>query len=197
MTAIKRYAVMSQVQQNIGIFINVMPGARRLRSVVMILIEPMIDDAPMMWMAKMVRSMPMPCSVESGGYIVQPEPGAPPGMKNEVTSRIAAGGSSQKLQLFIRAKAMSGAPIIIGIIQLAKPTAAGMIAPKIMMRPCIVVIELKNSGSTICRPGSKSSARIVNAMRPPTMNMVNENQRYRVPISLWLVVVIQRITPVG
>ena len=41
---------------------------------------------------------------------------------------------------------MSGAPIIIGICQFAKPTAAGMIAPKIMMRPCSVVIELKNSG---------------------------------------------------
>ena len=59
---------------------------------------------------------------------------------------IAAGGSSQKLQLFIRANAMSGAPIIIGICQFAKPTAAGMIAPNTMMRPCSVVSELKNSG---------------------------------------------------
>ena len=48
MTAINRYAVMSQVQQKSGIFIIVIPGARRLRMVVMMLIEPMIDDAPMM-----------------------------------------------------------------------------------------------------------------------------------------------------
>ena len=110
-------------------------------------------------------------------------------------SRIAAGGSSQKLQLFIRANAMSGAPIIIGICQFAKPTAAGMIAPKIMMRPCSVVSELKNSGCTICRPGWNSSARIVSAIMPPTRNIVNENHRYIVPMSLWLVVVSQRMIP--
>ena len=114
-----------------------------------------------------------------------------------MTSRIAAGGSSQKLQLFIRANAMSGAPIIIGISQFAKPTAAGMIAPNTMMRPCSVVIELKNSGWTTCRPGWNSSARMVSAMQPPTMNIVNENHRYIVPMSLWLVVVSQRMIPVG
>ena len=36
----------NHVQQNIGIFINVMPGARILRIVTMMLIEPMIDEAP-------------------------------------------------------------------------------------------------------------------------------------------------------
>ncbi len=79
---------------------------------------------------------------------------------------------------------MSGAPIIIGICQFAKPTAAGMIAPKIMMRPCSVVSELKNSGWTICSPGSNSSARIVSAMQPPTKSIVSENRRYSVPMSL-------------
>ncbi len=97
---------------------------------------------------------------------------------------IAAGGSNQKLQLFIRANAMSGAPIISGIIQLAKPTAAGMIAPKIMIRPCSVVSELKNSGCTICRPGMNSSARMVSAITPPTKNIVSANSRYIVPMSL-------------
>ena len=110
---------------------------------------------------------------------------------------IAAGGSSQKLQLFIRANAMSGAPIIIGICQFAKPTAAGMIAPKIMMRPCSVVSELKNSGCTICSPGSNSSARMVSAKQPPTKNIVSANMRYSVPMSLWFVVVIQRMIPPG
>ncbi len=110
---------------------------------------------------------------------------------------MAAGGSSQKLQLFIRANAMSGAPIIIGICQLAKPTAAGMIAPNTMISPCSVVIELKNSGLTTCRPGWNSSARMIIAIVPPTMNIVNENHRYIVPMSLWLVVVSQRMIPVG
>src|SRR5690348_5938750 len=116
---------MSQAQQNSGSFISVMPGARRFRIVVMMLIDPMIDDAPMIWIAKIVRSMPMPCWIVSGGYIVQPPDDAPPGTNSDKSSMKAAGGSSQKLQLFIRANAMSGAPICIGISQLAKPTAPG------------------------------------------------------------------------
>ena len=54
---------------------------------------------------------------------------------------------------------------------------------------------LKNSGLTICRPGWNSSARMTSAMVPPTRNMVNENHRYIVPMSLWLVVVTQRMNP--
>ena len=65
----------------------------------------------------------------------------------------AAGISSQKLKLFIRAKAMSEAPICSGIIQFAKPTKAGMMAPNTMMRPCMVVSWLNNSGLTNCKPG--------------------------------------------
>ena len=123
-----------------GILISVIPGARRFRMVVMMLIEPMIEDMPRIWTAKMVRSMPMPCWTVSGAYMVQPTPRAPPGTNNDSISSSAAGGSSQKLQLFIRGKAMSGAPICIGISQLAKPTNAGMIAPNTMMSPCSVVI---------------------------------------------------------
>ena len=95
----------------------------------------------------------------------------------------------------MRANAMSGAPIIIGICQFAKPTNAGMIAPNTMIRPCIVVSWLKNSGSTICRPGWNSSARIISAIAPPTRNMMKLNHRYSVPMSLWLVVVTQRMMP--
>jgi hypothetical protein len=58
---------MSQVQQNSGIRISVIPGARKLRIVVMMLIEPMIDDAPRMWIAKIVRSIPIPACTVSGG----------------------------------------------------------------------------------------------------------------------------------
>jgi hypothetical protein len=47
-TASSRYAVTSQVQTKSGIFISVIPGARMLRIVAMMLIEPMIDDAPIM-----------------------------------------------------------------------------------------------------------------------------------------------------
>ena len=59
-TAISKYAVISQVHTNSGIFISVMLGARIFRIVVTILIEPMIDEAPMMWIAKMVMSVDIP-----------------------------------------------------------------------------------------------------------------------------------------
>ena len=131
--------MISHVHANIGIFISVMPGARMFRMVVMMLIEPMIDDAPMMCIAKIPMSMPIPIWVESGAYSVQPAAVAPPGIRNEDTSKIAAGGKSQNEKLFIRAKAMSEAPICSGIIQFAKPTKAGMIAPNTMIRPCMVV----------------------------------------------------------
>ena len=118
-------------------------------------------------------------------------------MKNEPTSMMAAGISSQKLRLFMRANAMSAAPICIGIIQFAKPTNAGMIAPNTMIRPCIVVNWLNSSGLKNCRPGWNSSRRISSASVPPTRNIVNANSRYSVPMSLWLVANTQRRQPTG
>ena len=79
---------------------------------------------------------------------------------------------------------MSGAPTCIGIIQFARPVQAGMTAPKIMTSACMVVIELKNCGSTSCRPGWKSSARMISAMKPPTKNITQAKIRYIVPMSL-------------
>ncbi len=175
--------------------ISVIPGARMLRMVVMMLIEPMIELMPSRCTAKIVRSMPMPICTVSGAYSVQPTPGAPPGVKKEMMSSAPANGRIQNDQLFMRANAMSGAPIFIGISQLAKPTKAGMIAPNTMIRPCMVVIWLKKSGLTICSPGENSSARMTSAITPPTMNMMKLNHRYIVPMSLWLVVVIQRMMP--
>ncbi len=92
---------------------------------------------------------------------------------------------------------MSGAPICIGIIQLARPTVAGMTAPNTMISACIVVIWLKKPGSTNCRPGWNSSARMTSAIRPPMRNIASENTRYMVPMSLWLVVVSHRLMPAG
>ena len=47
---------------------------------------------------------------------------------------------------------MSGAPIMSGIIQLERPTKAGMTAPKTKDSACIVVSWLKKYGWTNCRP---------------------------------------------
>ena len=189
--------MISQVQQNIGIFISVMPGARMFRIVTMMLIEPMMEEAPRMCIAKIAPSIDGPICSVSGAYMVQPMAGAPPGMKNELTSISAAGIISQKLKLFRRAKAMSEAPICSGIIQFANPTKAGMMAPNTMIRPCMVVKELNSSGLKNCRPGWNSSARINSASTPPTISMVSANSMYNVPMSLWLVANTQRFQPVG
>jgi len=84
----------------------------------------------------------------------------------------------------MRGSARSEQPICIGTIQLARPVNAGMTPPKIITSACSVVIELKNSGCTNCRPGWNSSARITSDIRPPMKNIVNANTRYSVPRSL-------------
>ena len=55
-----------------------------------------------------------------------------------------AGTSNQKLMLFMRGKAMSGAPIISGTNQLPNPPiSAGMTTKNTMIRPCAVTRTLK------------------------------------------------------
>jgi len=62
--------------------------------------------------------------------------------EDEISIR-SDGGSSQNLMLFIRGKAMSGAPIIIGISQFPNPPIIiGMTMKKIMMKACAVTITL-------------------------------------------------------
>ncbi len=116
--------------------------------------------------------------------MVQPPAGAPPGMNSVDSSKVKAKGRIQKLMLFMRGNAMSGAPICIGIIQFASPTKAGMTAPNIMISACMVVISLKNPGSTSCSPGLNSSARMTIAIEPPMKNMIRLNTKYMVPMSL-------------
>ena len=61
-------AVTTMDQGKSGTLCSVMPGARMLRKVVMMLIAPRIDEAPERWTAKIARSIDMPDSVvESGG----------------------------------------------------------------------------------------------------------------------------------
>ncbi len=75
-------------------------------------------------------------------------------MKIELSSRMNAGGSSQNEMLFMRGNAMSGAPIMIGTIQLAKPPiSAGMTMKKIITSACAVVKTLN-----ICLPPSMAAS---------------------------------------
>ena len=97
--------------------------------------------------------------------------------------------------MFSRGNATSGAPIWIGMSALANPANSGVANSSSMIVPCIVNSWLYCSGlSTTCRPGSTSSARISRASRPPIMKKTNEEMKYRLPMTLWSVVVTHLIT---
>ena len=122
-----RNAVTSIDHTNSGILCSVMPGARMLKIVVMKLIAPRIDDG-----AGEVQRRRAPCPCRRARMLVgrvrtaadrassrcrRPSPDE----QAEPISSENAGTSSQKLMLFRRGKAMSGAPIISGTNQLPKP----------------------------------------------------------------------------
>src|SRR5690606_5934874 len=98
-----------------------------LKIVVMKLMAPSIEDAPAICIDRIAKSTAGPgCpDVDSGAYIVHPvpaplEPGSP-STNIEIRSSAKDDGSSQNEMLFMRGNAMSGAPIMIGTIQLPKP----------------------------------------------------------------------------
>src|SRR3546814_12095976 len=102
-----------------------MPGARMLSTVAMMLIAPMIELMPIMWMAKMVNAtLAPPCSI-SGGYIAHPPAGAPPGRNNVPSSRMKADGRSQDDHLFLLGSAMAGARARRGQIPVPEPPKDG------------------------------------------------------------------------
>ena len=89
--------------------------------------------------------------------------------KAELSSRKKAGTSSQKLMLFRRGKAMSGAPIISGTNQLPKPPiSAGITTKNTMIRPWAEMMTFQSWPSvTNWLPGLCSSIRMMTENRPP------------------------------
>ena len=140
-----RKAVIRIAQGKSGILNKVMPGARILKMVTMKLIAPRIEEIPAKCSEKIAISTDMPgceAAVERGGYNVQPVP-APSPMTDDKSRRQKDGGRSQKLILFIRGKAMSGAPIMSGTAKLPKPPiSAGMTKKNTMMSACAVTTTL-------------------------------------------------------
>lgn len=116
-------AVIKTDQTNKGVLYWDIAGGFILIQVVMKLIAPRIEEIPAKWREKIVRSTDAPACAKfaaKGGYTVQPVP-APASMAEEASSRSNDGGRSQKLMLFIRGNAISGAPIIRGTNQFPNP----------------------------------------------------------------------------
>lgn len=93
----------------------------------------------------MVKSTEAPACAKllaSGGYTVQPVP-APASTAEDAKRSKNEGGNNQKLILFIRGKAMSGAPIIKGMSQFPNPPIMiGITIKKIITKACAVTITL-------------------------------------------------------
>jgi hypothetical protein len=106
-----------------GICNNVIPRILILNIVTIKLIAPAIDEIPAKCKLNIAKSIEAPlCATTpaNGGYTVHPVP-APTSTKLELSNKHNEGGNNQKLKLFNLGKAISGAPIIIGINQLPNP----------------------------------------------------------------------------
>jgi len=140
-----KMAVIKTDQTNNGMESNVMEEERIFMIVVIKLMAPKIEEIPARWRLKIAKSTAKPewnRFPASGGYTVQPVP-APTPAKEEIESKVKEGGNSQKLILFIRGKAMSWAPIIIGISQLPNPPIMiGITIKKIITKAWAVTIVL-------------------------------------------------------
>lgn len=113
--------------------------------VVIKLIAPKIEDTPARCREKIVRSTDAPAWARlpaKGGYTVHPVP-APASTMDDAKRSRNDGGSNQKLILFIRGNAISGAPIISGTSQFPKPPIIiGMTIKKIITNAWAVTMTL-------------------------------------------------------
>lgn len=169
---------------------QVIPVDRMLIIVVMKFTAPRIELAPAKCRLKIDKSTEAPAwamPADSGGYTVQPVP-APLSTSPPDKSKIKEGGRSQKLILFIRGKAISGAPIIKGTNQFPNPPIIiGITIKKIIIKACAVTITLYIWSSPINEPGWPNSRRIKTLNAVPTIADQTPKIKYKVPISLWFV----------
>ena len=168
-----RNAVTRIDQQNSGILNIVMPGARMFKIVAMKLIAPSSDEIPARCSENSEKSVAMPgeyCALSSGGYSVHPAPVPSPMVRPSMMNTNPA-ARNQKLILFSRGNAISGAPIIIGTNQFPMPPiSAGITIQKIISKPCAVMIEFHSEPLVtrwLC--GYISCARMIIERIPPTL----------------------------
>lgn len=141
----KRKAVIPTAHTNKGIWSNDILLSRILIIVVIKLIAPKIEEIPAKCKEKIARSTEVPLWAildESGGYTVHPVPAPFSTILLEINS-VNEGGNIQNLILFIRGKAISGAPNIKGTNQFPNPPIIiGITIKKIIIKAWAVTIVL-------------------------------------------------------
>lgn len=160
------------------------------------LIEPKTEEAPAKWRLKIAKSTlwpGWPIPLDKGGYTVHPVP-APEFTRDERRRRSKAGGNNQKDRLFIRGKDMSGALNIKGRNQLPKPPIkTGMTIKKIIRKAWAVTKTLYTWLSPSTSLVVPSSKRIRPEKAAPISPPQPPNNKYKEPMSLWLVDINHRI----
>lgn len=139
----RRKAVIRTDHTKRGMRCRISPGPRMLKTVTIKLIAPRIEDAPDKCKEKMARSTAPPewdAMLDKGGYTVHPVP-TPTSTRAELSRSNSDGGSNQKLMLFSRGNAMSGAPIMMGTNQFPNPPMRAGITMKKIMRKAWAVIS--------------------------------------------------------
>lgn len=138
-------AVIPTDQTNNGIWSNDILLIRMLMIVVIKLIAPKIEEIPAKCKEKIAKSTEEPpCAIleESGGYTVHPVPAPFSTILLEINKN-NDGGNNQNLILFIRGKAISGAPNIKGTNQFPNPPIIiGITIKKIIIKAWAVTIVL-------------------------------------------------------
>ena len=140
-----------QVQANSGIFISVMPGARMFQDG-----DDDVDRAHDRRRAHDVhredRRRPHGrAHLQRQRRMNRPaRSGAPPGMKKDGEHQ-TRGDQQPEAQVVHPRKGHVARRFAGIIIQFAKPTKAGMMAPNTMIRPCMVVNWLNSSGLKNCK----------------------------------------------
>ncbi len=139
------HAVINTAHTNNGILCIVIPGALIFIIVVIKFIAPSIDAIPAKCRLNIAKSTlpPLWYSIDdNGGYTTHDVP-APLSTNADDTNSVNAGGSNQKLILFILGKLISGAPIIIGTNMFPNaPINTGITKKNIMINACAVTITL-------------------------------------------------------
>ena len=141
----KRTAVINTDHANNGTLSNPIPKARKFPKVLIKLTAPKSEEMPAKCKEKMAKSTDAPLCAKfalRGGYTVHPVP-APLSTSPLKRSKNKAGIRNQKLILFNRGKAISGAPIIKGTNQFPKqPIKIGITMKKIIIKACAVTTTL-------------------------------------------------------
>src|SRR5262249_24220578 len=124
--------------------------------------EPIIDDTPTKISASSQKIWPCPAPMPAGdwnpspvgngrlemsGYEVHPLEGAPPSAAKLRRMKMNAGHMNQYDIMFSFGNAMSGAPIMSGIVKFPKaPAKSGMMTKKIITVACMLKSMLYASG---------------------------------------------------